>query len=365
MKRGDPETTSRIDLERLGRADPERLARDDVERLVRRARRADFALRAAEASCLGACAGLLCAAAARAEGSALSAPVWIAASVAGICAAATWMLERSRGSDAFAGALDRRLGLEGALVTVRNPAPSDSRVGELLTQRVQRVVADRGRRAILASTSPAWIAAPLLGAAVLALVADSSASSRDTRAPLADAAAALTALQSPDDGAQHETDAQVATLASDVRRWLERHGEDGGDTNGGAAELVELERRARALAPQTGARRAAALDELASRLSSARDRGGVGPSSGASLGDRPTGSSGAGAAHGFDAEGGSTSSNLTSTRALGTMSDPASGGTSSARTGAVEGGLGAVRWWPPVYDRLVARWFQSDPSTAR
>lgn len=326
--------------------------RGQLERLVSRARGLDLSLRVGEAVCLGACAAFVCAAAARAEGAALGGPVWLVAIATGTCAAATWTIERARGVAAFVRALDRRLHLDGALVTAWDRRLCASGVVALLSTRVVLVIATQGRRAVVSSFSPGWVAAPLIGGAVLALASESNPSGA-WRAQIAEDAVAIVTDGAIDATDDPELRARIEALATDVRTWLERDPGAGGGTTG--AELTALEgfeRRARALAEQSPAQRRSDMDRLADGLARVRASGGAG------VGGGGTNSSDTGSGAESRAPGEAGESSLTSMLALGTMVGPASGGESSARSEAAEGGVGEVRWWPPAYDGLVARWLQ-------
>ncbi|MFN0241432.1 MAG: hypothetical protein ACKVWV_00920 [Planctomycetota bacterium] len=334
-----------------------------LERLVTRARGLDFSLRFVEAVCLGACAAFVCAAAARAEGAALAGPVWLVAIATGTCAAATWTIERARGAAAFVHALDRRLVLDGALVTAWDRRFRASAVAALLSRRVVLELASRGRRAVVSSFSPGWVAAPLLGGAVLALASESSQGGA-WRAQIAADAVVLETDGAVDAADDPELRARIEALATDVRTWLERDPGEGGRTTGAELSALEgFERRARALAEQLPAQRRSDLDRVADGIARVRGSGGGGGGGSSSSDTGPRAETSAGAES--LAPGGVGESTLTSTLALGTMVRPSNGGESSARGEAAEGGVSVVRWWPPAYDGLVARWLEPNPSASR
>ena len=157
----------------------------------------------------------------------------IVAVVSAGLAAATWWLPHRAGERAVAQRLDRKLGLGGAYFTaweVESGALKSTPLARLLTRRIEaRVKSAHAVRTTLPHSAP-WIAAPFIGAAVLAL----TLAEVRTSAERMSAAAATTSL---------------ANALADLRSETSRSGDLPSEDFAGLGELLE---EARELAADDG-----------------------------------------------------------------------------------------------------------------
>lgn len=341
-------------------AEPRSIA-EFVDVAVRRARAGWIG----ESLALGLAAAIAVDVAALASGAPWSDPASLAASaLGGVACAATWWVERRRDRLEVARSLDRRLAQDGALTTAlelgeREGSDSFARV---LAQRALAMLPARAVARAVPSPSPAFVAAPLIAAAVLAFALERAPSTSSEVRRLAGRAAdslSAAAEANRDDSALAE---DLRDVAAQLRKVAER----------GQAVSPELERRAReldhALAdrlqsdPPAGAAReqlATARDATSALLAQAAGAGGV-----------------EGIA-GITAENGSSqspdSSALARDAAARTMSGPPQRTESSRDVIATtepsssaphaEPGTTAGRWWPPQYDAIVARFAAAREAT--
>ncbi|MEE8467129.1 MAG: hypothetical protein V3T22_01660 [Planctomycetota bacterium] len=231
-----------------------------VDVLVRKARRAVGLARTAEAVLLGAGVGLITWAAAVSSGGAPVDPAcWGTALAAALLSCASWKIDLRPRQARLARGIDRRLHLGGGFLTAWESERSGrgSDLSRLLCADLRgRLRSAQVVRAALPSSMP-FLAAPLLGAAILAAVLDGSERRSDPLQRIAPVLAGVAAeLREAHDQGLEEL--RLGTLGSAPLRALsvaER------SARGLAAESAER-------APDAAQRRAlaAGLDELAQAL---------------------------------------------------------------------------------------------------
>lgn len=348
-----------------------------VDAAVRRAR----AGWASESFALGLCAALVVDVAAIASRADFDAPATLAAAaIGGVACGAAWWVERCRDRIEIARRVDRHLAQNGALATAYEletrhvgfaPHAAAATFARLITERALAALPERAVARGIPAPSPAFLAAPLIAAAVLAFALE-----RDSRLPsdLAELAGRVsmqlssTSSSSADDAAAverlHATAAQLANVAAQRRAEPAEI----------SAQLSQAERDLATLladAPATAAARPelqAARDATSALLARLAERSGSGP-----------GNAGNPAADsGFDAGGASTLANDAAPRTMSGPPRPADtvgsrDVTAAPQTNAndqsprTEPGTIAGRWWPAQYDQVVASWLaaraDSEPET--
>jgi hypothetical protein len=339
-----------------------------VDAAVRRAR----AGWASESFALGLCAALVVDVAAIESRADWNAPATLAAAaIGGIACGTTWWLERSRDRSEIARRVDRHLAQNGALATAFEldtrettfvPDAAAATFARLLASRALAALPERAVTRGVPAPSPAFLAAPMIAAAVLAFALE-----RDPRLPrdLAELAGKISVQLSsasgstPDDALAverlHATAAQLENVAAQRRA----------DPAELAAGLSQAERDLATLlahAPPDAAARPElqaardATSALLARLAetSARGSGSVGN---------------AAETTGFGADGASKLANDAAPR---TMSGPprpaeplgspdvtAAPPTDIDQSPSPEPGTVAGRWWPTQYDQVVASWLSA------
>lgn len=340
----------------------------DLSRALSRAFALHVVGRVVEALAIGwLAAAVVLACSALGAGANVSEETWIAAGIAGACAAASVWLEHAPRPREHMRSVDRRMGWNGALVTASDVSTDAG--GGALAHALVRSVGSRLSgagltRASLPST-PLAIIALLLGAAVWfgardfaarRLERESATSTAqldaEQRAALANAARTLgSAAASVDSPAGREADAARRAVARALDSATHTPALD-------LDQMNELARRLEELLDEKAlgeTERAALSRALASLNVGAAASGGSlagAPNSTAKTGSRADSTRGA----------------LASGAALGKMGGPDSrpGGSmtgTSARLepDTAERGVGSLRWWPARHDAVVEAWLASTP----
>jgi hypothetical protein len=313
--------------------------------------------RAFEGLAIGASSAWVLTGLARLESQAAARAALAPAALAGLCAAASWMIERWRDAHEIAARADRVLATP-QLIDTALDAPRSAQPGwsELLARRA---LARFDRTRLWLAAAPAWAATAalvLLAAGAHELLARSSPS-EPAAAPLAKAWNTLAeGLEAGTETAADPASAAHAELAAELRRAAELEGR---------GELGAVE--ARALLERAAERLAARPDSVGqdgthsslAELGKAYGRPpeGSGPGSGAGVTGSPSPGSG---------------SSVPSGAGDGTMGGSTEGGSARlpAPPGMAGGGAeGAVRptlsarWWPRDQDGLVEAWIARQQRT--
>ncbi|HVS09053.1 MAG TPA: hypothetical protein VMS76_04195 [Planctomycetota bacterium] len=325
-----------------------------IRAAVRAARRRWRLARAAECLMLAAAAaGIQIAAGALSGAAPLAPPLLAAAALAGGLCGATWWFEHRRSERDVARAVDRKLGLDGALATALEveAGAEPGSLAALLVERAARAVPSGRAAKAIAPPSPLFAAAPLIAGAVLALSLERSPASQVLRPPAGPPLGGLIAAREPARG-EDTRDGALAELVSPApaleggREVPEPRGaapvrvpwaEPTSDPLRGSERSRESEPRP--LDPQTP-------EPIARADSKAPPLGDASP------GARGGGESGAATS----AEGASPGTGTAAGAASPSDPAPAAG---VPRPDDEERGTLAGRWWPRRHDAVVAGWVEA------
>jgi hypothetical protein len=323
-----------------------------IRAAVRAARRRWRLARAAECLMLAAAAaGIEIAAGALSGAAPLAPPLYAAAALAGGLCGATWWFEHRRSERDVARAIDRKLGLDGALATALEVEASaePGSLAALLVERAARAVPSGRAAKAIAPPSPLFAAAPLIAGAALALALERSPPSEVAPPPAGTVLGGLITAREPARG-QDKRDEALAELVSPAPA-LE-----------GGREVPEP----RGAAP-VGVPRAEPTPETLrgtepSREIESRPQGPPEPTARAGSEVHTAGDASAGARRGGES-GAATSAEGASTgpgAAAGapSPSDPAPAAGAPRPDGEERGTL-AGRWWPRRHDAVVAGWVEA------
>ena len=264
--------------------------------------------------------------------------------VVGILGGVSWWLERNDDTRAVARSIDRRSGWKGALTTAFESESTGLRtpVAAALAQGLAPLVSTRRYLAGEARASAAVLAAPFLALACLGAI-------REGLVPREDPGAAA---QRSGTNASAVLD-RAAALRARARALASAPGVASGD----AAALDALAQRAAAIsaapdAPRDPRTTIAGLEAEFARLAREIEASRA-PGSAAGVAS----ATGDGTMGGRDVR--SQPQDVDSMRTTHPPAPVQTQGAPAANGPAVEGGVGAPRWWPEHYDGVVQRWIEA------